>query len=148
ENLAHHNLISLMLSTRISTNRLVDMFDQAILYLHLGLEPDEVAEARKKLRKYGIRTATDLDAAHKTAEERKNSDEFHKFLMILEDDNAQPAPLSRIQTILDTLRDDDWMNYLHNWRELNQSSVQTYTLKGINLVRVEDRVQQDLEMAY
>ncbi len=148
ENLAHHNLISLMLSTRISTNRLVDMFDQAILYLHLGLDPDEVAEARKKLRAYGIRTATDLEAAHKAAEERKNSDEFNKFLMILNDENAQPESLSKIQTILDTLRDDDWMNYLRNWRELTQRSLQYFTLKGITLVPLEDRVQQDLEMAY
>jgi hypothetical protein len=146
ENLAHHNLISLMLSTRISTNRLVDMFDQAILYLHLGLDPDEVAATRKKLRLYGIRTATDLEAAYQSADDR-GSDEFHKFLMILDDANLQPAPLSRLQTILDTLRDDDWMTYLRNWRELSQRSKQTFTLEGVTLVEVPDQVQAAMARA-
>ena len=147
ENLAHHNLISLMLSTRISTNRLVDMFDQAILYLHLGLGPNEIAEAREKLRAYGIRTATDLEAARQAAEERGDA-ELQKFLMILDDKDAQPAPLSRVQTILDTLRDDDWMTHLRNWSELNQRSTQIFTLKGVTLVPLEDRAQKAMMMAY
>jgi hypothetical protein len=123
------------------------MFDQAILYLHLGLDPDEVAGVRKQLRAYGIRTATDLEAAYQSGEER-DSNELHKFLMILDDENAQPAPLSRIQVILDTLRDDDWMPYLRNWRELSQRSTQTFTLKGVTLVPLEDSVQKVMAKAY
>lgn len=147
ENLAHHNLISLMLSTRISTSRLVDMFDQAILYLHLGLEPDEVAKTRKKLRAYGIRTATDLEAAHQYAEVR-GQDELQKFLKILDDENAQPTLPSRIQTILDTLWDDDWMTYLRNWRELNQHSTQTFTLEGVALIALKESEQQAMAEAH
>jgi hypothetical protein len=147
ENLAHHNLIGLMLSTRISTNRLVDMFDQSILYLHLGLDPEEVTAARKQLRAYGIRTATDMEAAYQSAEER-DSDELSKFLIILNNENAQPESLSRVQTILDTLRDDDWMPYLRNWRELSQRSTQTFTLKGVTLVPLEDSLQKAMAEAY
>ena len=68
ENLAHHNLMELIARTRIPTPRLVDMFDQAILYLHLGLEADENEENGSKgkedprdlLKSLGVRTATDL----------------------------------------------------------------------------------------
>jgi len=147
ENLAHHNLIGLMLNTRISTNRLVDMFDQAILYLHLGLDAEEIAQRRKKLRGYGIRTATDLETAHDCAEQRKGG-ELEKFLMILNDEDTEPPPLSRIQTILDTLRDDDWMTYLRNWRELSQRSTQTFTLKGVTLVLADEDIQEAMKMAY
>lgn len=147
ENLAHHNLIDLILSTRISTNRLVDMFDQAILYLHLGLEPQEIVEARKQLRAYGIRTATDLEAAYQAAQNREG-DDLAKFLMILDDETAQPTPLSRIQTILDTLQDDDWMTYLRNWCELNQRTTQIFTLKGVTLVPLEDRFQKAMSETY
>ena len=147
ENLAHHNLIGLMLSTRISTNRLVDMFDQAILYLHLGLGPDDVAGTRQELRAYGIRTATDMEAAFQAVDERDKR-ELQKFLMILDDEKADPKPLSRVQTILDTLRDDDWMTYLRNWRELSQQSTQTFTLKGVNLVPLDEHGEEAIKMAY
>ncbi len=36
EGLAHHDLIELLLQTRIPAPRLVDWTDQAILYLHVG----------------------------------------------------------------------------------------------------------------
>ena len=134
--------------SRISTNRLVDMFDQAILYLHLGLDPEaEIAVARKQLREYGIRTATDLEAGFQAADLR-GDEERKKFLMILHNENAQTEPLSRIRTILDTLRDDDWMTYLRNWRELNQQTTQIFTLKGVILVPLEDHVQKAMNMAY
>ena len=74
ENLAHHNLMELIVRTRIPTARLVDMFDQAILYLHLGLEDEEddwgtkkeltenpaEPDNRKLLKALGFRTASDL----------------------------------------------------------------------------------------
>jgi hypothetical protein len=77
ENLAHHNMIHLLVQTRIPVSRLVDMFDQAILYLHLrGVVPvtrpastptespapaveaspdDQPLSALDYLRSYGIR---------------------------------------------------------------------------------------------
>lgn len=145
ENLAHHNLISLMLSTRISTNRLVDLFDQAILYLHLGQSADEVDKARTKLRAYGIRTATDLIAGYEAAESRdiagKNgtNDHLNQFLMILKRENDPEDAPSRIQVIIDTLSDDDWMAYLRNWRQLSQNPNRCFTLRGVLLVPMEPK---------
>lgn len=90
ENLAHHNLIDLILRTRIPTPRLVDLVDQAVLYLHArdgaggagasggedaggggradpaasnGKGRDEAATTLRALRGLGIRTATDLELA-------------------------------------------------------------------------------------
>jgi hypothetical protein len=60
ENLAHHNLIELFARVGITTERIVDLFDQAILYLHLGLNKETLDRSRQVLREYGIRTATDL----------------------------------------------------------------------------------------
>ena len=65
--MAHYNLIKLMARTLIPTSRLVDLFDQAVLYLHLGLEVDKVKKAREALHSYGIRTATDLLLVDKKA---------------------------------------------------------------------------------
>jgi hypothetical protein len=96
ESLAHHDLVDLILATRIPVARLVDWVDQAILYLHLigadgqmillekgvsptvgndhSTEPATGAKASSKslalrqiLRSYGIRTATDLQVAYEIA---------------------------------------------------------------------------------
>ena len=44
ENLAHHDLIDLVLHTRIPVPRLVDWVDQAVLYLHLGIVDTQAAD--------------------------------------------------------------------------------------------------------
>jgi hypothetical protein len=44
ESLAHHDLIDLMLETRIPVPRLVDWLDQAVLYLHLQFDTGEDAD--------------------------------------------------------------------------------------------------------
>ena len=66
--LAHHDLVELMLPTRIPVPRLVDWTDQAILQLHVG------AQDLAKLRSYGIRTATDLLTLRSSAEARGKLD--------------------------------------------------------------------------
>ena len=76
EGLAHHDLVELMLQTRIPIPRLVDWVDQAILYLHAGPYGGANAvhtrsTALETLREYGIRTATDLDRAFEAARRRK-----------------------------------------------------------------------------
>jgi hypothetical protein len=129
ENLAHHNLIELVARTRIPTPRLVDMFDQAILYLHLGLsrermngkpspaqqietpidiqsenpiplEKSEVEDLLFQLKSYGIRTATDLVNAFKRPDSiQKTSLPFHKLTVII-----------------DAMSDDEWFEYIKEWR--------------------------------
>ena len=49
EGLAHHDLIDLMLETRIPVPRLVDWIDQAILYLHLEVGNMEAGDQSEKL---------------------------------------------------------------------------------------------------
>ena len=126
ENLAHHNLIELLAFTRIPTARLVDMLDQAILYIHLGIfdQPHDQAAAgdqgqnqaesmngnsdsgRKLLRElksYGVRTATDLI-------------ETLKGDTILNTVVAAPT-INHLQTIRKTFSDDEWLSYILNWRK-------------------------------
>ena len=60
ESLAHHNIVDIMLWTRIPTARLVDLVDQAILYLHLRgpvlatRQGGDTDEARRLLARHGI----------------------------------------------------------------------------------------------
>lgn len=136
ENLAHHNLIELLAFTRIPTARLVDMFDQAILYIHLGVFDQPRAEEQTKtdeqtagqadpqaaapnpgrrlleyLKSFGIRTATDLAEA-------------------LKDDNTPKAItdeslLSRLRMVRTTFKDDEWLSYIMNWRKESSKEAAT-----------------------
>jgi hypothetical protein len=120
ESLAHHDVVELMLQTRIPVPRLVDWIDQAILYLHAGpRSADEGsgtpclsrAQCLKKLRDYGIRTATDLDNAFAGAAERK---ELGALCAIL---NPSPEETpARLQVMKDALNDEEWMCNLRAWR--------------------------------
>ena len=67
EALAHHDLVELMLLTRIPVPRLVDWTDQAILHLHV------IEDDRAKLRRYGIRTASDLRATRTSRRRTRTS---------------------------------------------------------------------------
>lgn len=65
QNLASANLVDLILRTRAPIARLVDWLDQAFLYLYLpqGKNVDSLPRPRERLRRLGIRTATDLERA-------------------------------------------------------------------------------------
>jgi len=118
ENLAHHNLMELIVRTRIPTARLVDMFDQAILYLHLGLEDEannsgtenDRAESpsepdnRTLLKSLGIRTATDLLGSREEITAYQGND-GHADLV------------NKLDIIISALEDDEWLNYILSWRE-------------------------------
>jgi len=108
ENLAHHNLVELIVRTRIPTPRLVDLFDQAVLYLHLGLKADKLLETRQQLREYGIRTATDLV---------KVQEELPDLLK-----DQLPALVDKLKVISSALRDDEWMEYVEHWRKSTMRS--------------------------
>jgi hypothetical protein len=132
ETLAHHNMIELMLRSGIPVARLVDLLDQAILYLHTtGIVqepgPDEKNNSAKRgidvLRNEGIRTATDLlsvekailDQANDTDNEkskRRNPDTFYTLL------DPEGKPSFRLQRVLDALKDDEWLVYIQNWRNI------------------------------
>jgi hypothetical protein len=104
EALAHHDLVELMLQTRIPVPRLVDWTDQTVLHLHVG--PDD----RATLQKYGIRTASDLMCARDCADARGELDEFLGML----DDDPQAKP-KRMQVILDAIGDEEWIDSIRHW---------------------------------
>lgn len=120
EGLAHHDLIQLLLQTRIPAPRLVDWTDQAILYLHVGAAAEAADEkhgiTRQEtlncLKAFGIRTATDLEQAHWEATHR---DDLQAFLNIVPPAGEGKPP--RLSVILDTVRDEEWMANLRYWRD-------------------------------
>ena len=134
ENLAHHNFIDLMLRARVPTPRLADLVDQAILYLHLHEPPKADGEAGDDsalatLRRYGIRTATDLEHACERARKR-DPQELKNILGLL--DGAGQTP-GRLQVVLDALDDDDWLPYLREWHR-NQRTDRARTLEELEAI--------------
>jgi hypothetical protein len=115
EGLAHHDVVDLMLQTRIPVPRIVDWLDQAVLYLHAGpreTEGDGLTRTANltRLRAYGIRTATDVDNAIDGA---KDDAQRESILRIL--GPADGAP--RLQVIRQTMTDDEWAANLRHWRK-------------------------------
>lgn len=61
QSLVTANIVDVMLYTRIPVERLVDWIDQAVLYLHVAADTEDGTESvRAKLRRHGIRAATDM----------------------------------------------------------------------------------------
>ncbi len=140
EALAHADIVDLMSSTRISAAELVDWTDQAILYLRVGgdaaaqcdkqrrgkngpaAKPPMVRDNLCHLRAYGIRTATDLLQAYDQAVRRgggsreREQAEVELLRMALElPSKPDDAPISTIQTMIDTLGDEEWFTQVRNW---------------------------------
>jgi hypothetical protein len=148
QNLAHSDLIQLMLHTRIPMSILIDWVDQAILYLHLAeLQPEDEAKQMEgplsKLREYGIRTATDLIKAYKAAEDRSkdesHKDDGQKFLKIL--DETPDAPVHKLQVLIDALVDDEWLDNIQYWHHTGDVGDQMYTFEAIINLRAAKRNQ-------
>ena len=136
EALAHADIIDLMSSTRISAAELVDWTDQALLYLRVGGDayaqrdrddagappPPNVRRNLGHLRSFGIRTATDLVQVYEQAL-RRGTDPSRRAaeVQLLRDalelpDAPQRTKVRTIQTIIDTLPDEEWFVQVRNWR--------------------------------
>ena len=113
QNLATCNLVDVMLNTRIPVERLVDWIDQSILYLHLGKPVEGAGNPRDQLRRYGIRTATDLEDAFRPA--RDVADEAERITR-LERVFTGPEEPSVLRTILATLGSEPNLPYVRAWR--------------------------------
>lgn len=129
EGLAHHDLLDLILQTRISVPRLVDWVDQAILYIHAEPSFDapetDALSLRARLRTYGIRTATDLIAAHAAAKGRSSQEE-EDFLRQLGGEAMGERP-HRILVLMDTLKGAEWLPFIQRWRETALMGAKTVT---------------------
>jgi hypothetical protein len=102
--LARHDLVDLILSSRIPVPRLIDWVDQAVLHQHV---PGEVA----KLRRLGIRTATDY------LQVCGSPKALYQLTAALRGKSA-----IRIELLRTVLEGDEWMRYLCNWRKHDGSS--------------------------
>jgi hypothetical protein len=109
--LARHDLVDLILSSRIPVPRLIDWVDQAILLQHV---PERTAQ---RLRGLGIRTATDY--LQVSTDERA----FNHVNGVLAKEGDLNAELLRI-----VLNGDEWLSYIENWRQHDgTTAMQVYT---------------------
>jgi hypothetical protein len=115
--LARHDLVDLILSSRIPVPRLIDWVDQAILLQHV---PEDVATT---LRRLGIRTATDyLQVCTDTTA-------FGQLSRTLEKD-SDGLNAELLQTVLNG---DEWLSYIENWRHHDGAmglEIHTYDQEG------------------
>ena len=142
EGLAHHDLIDLMLETRIPMPRLVDWIDQAILYLHLEMGDMEAGNEDKKLPNPNGNIAD--EAGHE--DEKLPNPNGHVADMeglrnlntFLHDNSIRTATdfivtyekgkegalqtratddlRSRLQVLFESLGDDEWLDHIRHWR--------------------------------
>jgi hypothetical protein len=115
EGLAHHDLVELLLKTRIPATRLLDWVDQAILFIHCSVTRDEIDDdgepcpsALTQLRGHGIRTATELRRAYDEAADKA------AFARIVTTPPGQPPV---IEVVLDAIKQEDWMHALTHWHK-------------------------------
>jgi hypothetical protein len=96
--LARHDLVDLILSSRIPVPRLIDWLDQALLFQH-------AQAAFGQLRARGIRTATDFLQVFA---------DTHGALRALTA-GADTAPVNPA-LLAAVLTNDEWLAYVRNWR--------------------------------
>ena len=117
--MANHDLIDLLLETRVPAARLIDWMDQAILHLHVRLSPD----LRNALRRAGIRTASDLVTVYDT----------HQGALLStlgRNTTWKEGQLeNRLEVLVASLCDDEWMDYIRNWRAGSSIYERTITMR-------------------
>ncbi|MGY1631879.1 hypothetical protein ACI784_09265 [Geodermatophilus sp. SYSU D01186] len=106
------DILDLLLRTRIPAGRLVDWIDQACLYVHLGAD----GNLRDKLRRLGIRAATDLlDVlpAGGTASRSPLSEHSRAALAALEAEGVDQAV---IRNLVEVVADEPNLRFVRNWK--------------------------------
>ncbi|MDQ3618692.1 MAG: hypothetical protein M3391_01000 [Actinomycetota bacterium] len=113
QNLTTANLVDLMLYTRMPVGRITDWIDQAFLYLRVGGGLEGVETDRAKLRRLGIRTATDLiDACE--AGRRHDRAFYDPFLRVL---NADPSEPSAVEGLRRALEGEVNLWHIREWKK-------------------------------
>lgn len=113
DNLAHGDLVDLMLNTSIPTPQLVEWVDQAMLYLRVHNNPGDPVEQNAdklwhELRAMGVRRASDLI-----------DEQDGLRLQIAELARAQGrdgAFEARLRVLVNLLRGDEWFENVRHWR--------------------------------
>lgn len=116
QHLATTDIVDLMLNTRIPVDRLVDWIDQALLYIRVDdattnhtIEGKDVKFAgdRTTLRKYGIRSATDL------LDVLEDEDRGKDFVGLLNHDAGLPSRMRALEIALQGERN---LQYVQEWK--------------------------------
>jgi hypothetical protein len=121
--------------------------------------PEPVPDVRRNLchlRSYGIRTASDLLQVYEEAIRRGGKDRNRKAAEVdalraaleLPDAPDRP-PVRAIQTIIDTLQDEEWFVQVRNWREPEFGAVDAWYryLDGCNWNLVQAEVPERVTRA-
>lgn len=118
-NMASCDIVDLMLSTRVTPDRIIDWVDQSILYTHLG--PPQNADngssgfaRRDRLRQLGVYTATSLLSAL-TGGRRRNDPEVEKSL--------STAAQANIRVFVDAMRTNSNLALICAWRGVSPTCV-------------------------
>lgn len=109
-NMASADIVDLMISTRISPDRIVDWVDQSILFTHLGPKQDAVDGRTENLRLQGIYTATSLIQAFARAQSFSREDAL-KVEEIL-----SAASRSNIRSLIDAMITEPNLELICAWR--------------------------------
>lgn len=121
QSIAHHDLIDLMIETRIPVPRIIDWVDQAILYLHVHRMQEEGDDWMKRLNGLGIRNATDLIRVHNAATGPDGASSSTPVSLddLLADPDGSPHPrlVGRLHALVACIQDDEWLANVNHWRE-------------------------------
>jgi hypothetical protein len=140
QNLTTMNLVDVILHTRVPPGRLVDWTDQAFLLIHLepadrselnrlrredqcatgeqqaaGQEAESGAQARLKLRRVGIRTATDLLKAF-SEEQGEPCGAQPRRTFCRPDGLEPPLPVGQLQLLVAVLGAEPGLAPVWNWQ--------------------------------
>ncbi|GAB4367353.1 MAG: hypothetical protein Kow0042_07890 [Calditrichia bacterium] len=117
QNLATASLVDLMLNTRIPVERLVDWVDQSLLSLHLSNHQVEGEESdHDRLRRYGIRTATDLQ----NVLDSEDGNLVDQLQFILNRNQEEPSIL---RAILATLKNEPNLFHVLRWKSFAERNL-------------------------
>ncbi|CAM3716603.1 hypothetical protein [Smaragdicoccus niigatensis] len=112
QNMASMKLVDVMLHTRAPVERLVDWLDQSLLYVRLD-SPDD----RAALRRFGIRTATDLLKAFPPdqVDPRRGVSPVGAFEHL--GSLGNDFDVERLRTLVRILHEDDRLAPIWNWQK-------------------------------
>jgi hypothetical protein len=166
ENLAHADLVELLLQTRFPVPTLVDWTDQAILHLHIRSMPPSLPAPSPQHADKASKGANDKQRATEAqddseyylrdvrilqsygirtatdllrAYDRSKKEEPHKtqFLSVLGPAESEPK---RLKLVLDAIEDDEWMPHLRYHRSLKRFSHRLLTLEDAEKRMIEHGV--------
>lgn len=127
------NLVDLLLHTRVPVERIVDWLDQAVLCLHLA-PGNEPTSPREVLRRYGVRTATDLLDAYDHVNRRWRVPGLGRVL------NAPSDPADAavvLDVVMATLRREPVLVHVRRWKSFVDDDLRS---SDVGRVRAEDAV--------